>query len=104
MLWGNKPMRYQFGIPVANLKGKFKSPTQPWSLPKAQRMIKVFQQYFALSPVVLRYIFQLAVLIALQEGWWYAWGVCLGLGIISREKQKNIAGYVINFSDLYRTA
>lgn len=31
-------------------------------------------------------------------------GVCLGLGIISREQQKNISEYTNNFGDLYRTA
>lgn len=102
MLWGNKQMNYQFGIPVANLKGKFKSPTQLWSLPKPKGGLKHFSSIL-LSPIVLRYVLQLAILIALQEGWWYAWGVCLGLGIMSREKQ-NISRYVIDFSDLYRTA
>lgn len=47
-------------------EGKIQVTNTTVELTKAQRVIKAFQQYFAFSPIMLRYVFQLAILVTLQ--------------------------------------
>lgn len=49
-------------------EGKVQVTNTTVELIKAQRVIKVFQQYFTRSPTMLRYVFQLAILITLCGG------------------------------------
>lgn len=80
MLRGRKTDELSVWHSCSKSEGKVQVTNTTVELTKAQRAIKAFQQYVALSPIMLRYVFQLAILITLQERWWCAWGVCLGLG------------------------
>jgi len=91
---GKKTDDWSVWYSCSKSEGKAQVTNATVELTKAQRVIKAFQQYFTLSPTMPRYVFQLAIPITLLGGW----------GTESREKQKDISGYLINLGDLFRTA